>query len=747
LLQRLEAERDEAVSLHRYLRLLLRRRWLILGVAAAVIFAALLQVLTTTPLYRAFATVQIDPESPDVLSPDAAEPALSAKAREEYLTTQARKLQTRELARRVIDRLDLAERPDFTSQVRSGFFVELFQGLAKVVRRVFSGPGPGVDERVHVDRFLEHLGVQVLRDTRLVEVSYTSADPELAATVVNTLVEEFIEQNLESRYRSTTKVADFLSSQLADLKSAVEESEARLIEYARANDIVNLNERESINVGKLADLNDELTRVEGALIGERARYRAIAGASPEDFPEMLRNPTVDRLEEQLSEERSRLAGLSSHHGPEWPAVKELRRRIEGLEAELAAEKRRAIARAREDYELAVDRHRRLVAAVEEQRRVVDRLNDDSIEYHILEREVESNKQLYEGLLQRLKEAGVSAGLSWSNIHLADRAEVPRRPAYPRRSLALAVAVVLGLFLGIGAVFVRDAFDDTFESTEEVTQLLRLPALGIIPEIDGIGVSREAGESERALTTRGRSGAKAPVIAYRRSPDWQAPAWEAYRSLRTSLLLSHSGQPPRTILVTSPLPGEGKSTTVANTAIVLAQTGARTLILDLDMRKPTMADLFGASNQRGMSTFLTGNSDLSSLVAESGFPNLYLVSAGPPPPNPAELVGSSRLSAGLDFLGEYFDHILIDSPPCLEITDALVLSTRVDGLLLVVRGGKTPREVVRRASDRLQAVGGKILGVLVNAVDVRRSEYGYYHSYYRSYYARGGSGRSGERKSA
>lgn len=757
LVDQIEDEQEESLPLAKVLRLLVARRWLIVSVTAVVLVAAMLQVVTTTPLYRSMAQVELDPEAPNLLPGESvADLSLSTRGREEYMATQARKLQTRVLARRVIDRLDLGSRPAFVEEVAEGFFVDRLRDVLALVRRLTGGGAGPLDDRVLVDRFLEQLGVQVVRNTRLIEVSFTSPDPDLAALVVNTVVDEFIAQSLEDRFAASNTVTDFLRDQLRDLKTTVESSEQELLEYAHDNDIVSLNERDSLDLEKLSDLTDELTRVEAELLDRQARYEVVRRATIENFPLELADGAIRKLDEELSGLRRQLAGLASRYGSEWPEVKQIEREIREVEGQLRSAKGEVLANARRDYEVALDRHRRLSEAASSQRRVVDQLNRDSIEYGILERETVSNQELYEGLLQRLKEAGVAAGLTWSNINLADAAEVPRRPAYPRRGLALAVSLVLGLFLGIGGAVIVEALDDTFNSAEEVSQVLRLPALGIIPVLvdaethgerggersrEGRG-GRRSQRGEEALVVRRRG--PAPIIAWAHARSLQDPSWEAYRSLRTSLLLSHSGKPPQTILVTSALPGEGKSTTVANTAIVLTQTGARTLVLDLDMRKPTMADLFGVSSKQGMSTYLTGNSDLSPLVQESGFPNLYLVPAGPPAPNPAELVGSERMRSGLSLLLDYFEYIVIDSPPCLEITDALVLAPAVDGLLMVVRGGKTPRQLVRKASDRLLRVGGKILGVLVNAVDLRRSEYGYYHGYYNHYYRSGDDRRSRRR---
>ena len=732
VLRQMELDQEDTLPLQRYYRLLMGRRRQILTIAAVVVVLAMIQAFTTTPLYRSEATLQIDPERPNILDDDGTgEASFGGKGMEEYLATESRKLQTRNLARRVIEALELQKEPSFTEPASRGFFIERFKGTLGFIKGLLGGGGDTVlDDRVLVDRLQENLSVQVLRNTHLVQVSYTHPDPELAARIVDTLVEEFIEQTLESRYEATNKVTEFLSGQLEGLKTSVEGSESNLIDYARANDIVSLGERETVDAQKLADLTNEMTRVEGELIQQRTRYEAIRGATVDTFPPQLLNPTISRLEAELSAREQELAGMSSRYGPEWPTVKELREQIRELDEQVRAEKQIALDAARQRYEMALARYRSLSEAAAAQRQVVDQLNSDSIQYNILRREVDTNKELYEGLLQRLKEAGISAGLSWSNIRLADSAEVPRRPSHPRRSLALVVSLALGLFLGIGWALLAEAMDDTFGSTEEISQALRLPSLGVIPMIEELSggqrpiESKEDGEPGEALT---------PVVAFEGPQNFNNPSWEAYRSLRTSLLLSHSGKPPQTILVTSALPGEGKSTTVANTAIVLAQTGARTLILDLDMRRPTMDKIFGLTGHEGMSAFLSGNSDLSSQVKQTRFPNLFMVPAGRPAPNPAELVGAERMRNGLEVLQQHFDHIIIDSPPCLEITDALVLATQVDGLLLVVRAGKTPKELVRKATDRVLRVGGKILGVLVNAVDMRRSEYGYYHSYYRSYY--------------
>ncbi len=714
---------EESISLADYLHILVRRKWLLIAVACTVLAVAFVQVFTTTPLYRAVVSLQVDPEDAKVLPYEEIAQAGGTLGKEEYLMTQAEKLKSRSLARRVVQTLQLSTQPDFTKPTRKGFLLDLVSGVTGATRRLL---GTKIDaaatENALIDRLSGHLNVRPLRRTRLIKVSYDSPDPKLAAKIANSLAEEFIGQHLESKFESTTRATEFLAKQLDELKIKVEQSEESLIRYAQAKNIVNVNERETINRKKLADLSDELTQAESELITQTARYEAAARANLATFPEALKSQQIRDLDMLLAQRERQLAGLSGRYGPGWPAVRDLNLEIKELRNQLEIEKRQAIAAASAEYRLARDRRDRLTTALNEQRQTVDRLNEDSIQYHYLERDAESNKELYDGLLQRLKEAGVSAGLKSSNIQVADEASVPRTSASPKKTRSLLLAMVFGLFLGAGAVFLAEALDNTIKNAEDVVQQVGLPALGVVPSLSTDGQSRQG-----YLLRRPRQGQAptSPILASGDSKGLRGRAWEAYRSLRTSLLLSHSGKPPQVILVTSALPGEGKTTTAANTAMAMAQTGARTLVIDLDMRKPALTETFGLTTNGGMSTYLSGNCDLNSQIQQTGVPNLFLLSAGPPAPNPPELLGSPRMANGLKLVREYFTHVVIDSPPTLELSDTLVLASSVDGVILVARSGKTPRQALKKAGDHLLRVGGQILGVLINDVDVRQSEYGSY----------------------
>ena len=734
---------DHGVDLRHYWHVLAKRKWLVLAVLMSVTVAVVLEVLTTTPIYRATAMVRIDPEASNVLPyKDVTQASESYLATESFLRTQYNILSSRELARRVIETLHLVDDPVFDEVPREGFLFETAFSLKSRLSKVFSlgiaaEPDRRVEDSLRIDRFVENLEVSSIRRSRLVEVSYQSHDAEFAAKVVNTLMDEFIDWNFESKYEATVRATDFLQKELEQLKLKVERSEEGLILYARQHGILNIDDRENVVVQKLAALSREITEVQGDLIAKKAHHSVVTGATVEDFPQGLKSPAILELEKRRFELEQDLASLSTRFGPAWPEVKKTREEVSKVEEQLRQEKESTIREAGMQYQVTRDHYRLLTGALEQQTQLVNQLSQDSIQYNILKREVETNKQLYEGLLQRLKEAGVSAGLKSSNIQVVDRAEVPHEIYRPQKTLYGILGLTVGMILGIGMAFLMESVDNTLKTPDQVEELLAIPALGVIPKIAsnrGISLDRrslpettdvpegEVGKNDHPVSSG--TDHRRPYI----SGDWRI--WEAYRSLRTSLILSASGRQPKSILVTSSFSGEGKTTTAANLGVVFSQTGEATLLVDLDLRKPMLAKHFGINGHGGMSTFLSGNSDLASHITRTSVANLFLLPAGPVPPNPAELLGSEPMVKVLESLKDHFKYIVIDSPPVLSVTDPLILSAIVDGVVLVVQGGETPRDAVRRAGDHIRGVGGKILGALINNVDVESSEYYYY---YRNYY--------------
>ena len=731
------APEDDSLDIRRYYQVLLKRKWLITTIVATVLLLVAVQSFTTTPLYRATARVQIDPESANVLPyKDVYESDERYASTAIYFQTQLEILQSRALARRVVDRLNLANDPRFNEPISQGLVMSQLNWIKKSVSSLMprqtdddnglaaaDAGGAGEENRQAIDTLLDRLDVAEVPNSRIVEISWVAPNSRLAAAVADTMAEEYIEQNLQTKFEANTRANEFLKKQLQEMKGKVEKSEQELVKYARENNIVNIGpDRGSIVLQTLEDLNRQMTTVEGDLIGKTADYQAVKDATPENFPQSLRTPSISLLEERLSGLEQNLASLSAQFGNEWPAVIQVRQQIREVEKQLLREKKETINRVRSEYQVAVNRREMLKRALNRQTAEANQLNQDSIQYNILQREVDTNRQLYEGLLQRLKETGISAGMRTSNIHIVDHPERPDVPYAPQRAADLAMGFGVGLFIAIGLAFLMEYLDNTLKTPEEIEQSLGLPSLGVIPTMSDL----PAGTS-RLLASRNENGSSSDLPA-RISPA-RFRVWEAYRSLRTSILLSHSGKPPKVIMVTSSVPGEGKTTTVANTGIVLAQTGARTLLIDLDMRKPALANTFGYHGNQGVSAYLSGNADLSSQIRQTNYPNLFLLPAGFRPPNPAELIGSERMETALRLLGDYFKYILIDSPPILSVTDGLLLSPHVDGVVLVIKGGATPKEAARKAANHLESVGARILGALINNVDMDAPEYSYYYRHY------------------
>ena len=415
--------------------------------------------------------------------------------------------------------------------------------------------------------------------------------------------------------------------------------------------------------------------------------------------------------------------LLENYKPDYPEMKRLKNQMETIQKRLDAEIHQIIAGIKMEYDSSLRKESLLRKAFEEQKAKAMEMKQKAIQYNILKREADTNKELYKGLLQRMKEAGVSAAITASNIQVLDQAEPPARPHRPNKQLNLLLAAVIGLFLGVGMAFFFEYLDNTVKTPDDVEEMVGLPSFGMVPEIS---------QERRNLLAAGKSY-PVELITHGHPKSMLS---EAYRNIRTSILLSFSEKPPKIIVVSSPNPAEGKTTTAINTAIALSQTGGRVILIDADMRKPRIHNIFAKDNGIGLSSFLSGNIQLESIIRSSKIPNLSYIPSGPIPPNPSELLGSTLFKNMIQSLGNQFDQILLDSPPVLGFADSTILSTLVDGVILVVVGGKTPKENLQRAKEMLFQVDARILGVVINRVDIRRSVYGSYYHRYHYYYGDG-----------
>jgi len=732
-------EMRESPDLLAYWRVIRKRRWTIVTLFSVLFTIVLLGTLKQKPIYRARALLEIEKENPNILTVQ--ELFALETVSDTYLETQYKILRSETLARRVIDQFGLDRLTEFNP--RAGRRSQTDADGASLPQTFVAG-ATDRDPRgyqIALARFNDRLTVDPIKRSRLVEISFESENPELAARVVNALASHHIEQNLEVRWEATQKASEWLSQQLHELKARLEKSEDELQGYARVNGLLFLETEkgapENIVNERLRQLQEELTKAQAARYEKESLYRLVQASDYGSLPGIAENRLLQELTVRLAELKREQALLETTFTPDYPKVKQIQSQIQEIDSVLARERGRIAERITNDY-LAAQRREALVSqAFEGQQKQANVIAERSVQYNILKREVDTNKQLYEGLLQRLKEAGVSAGLKASNIRVVDAAEPPKKPAKPNLVLNLSLAVVLGLGLGIGAAFLQEHLDNSLKTSEDVERFLGLPALALIPSVESLNGHRGGVyglyDRRKLLTSEAEKTAAAPQW-YRidaSSPKHSALG-EAFRSLRTSVLLSTAERPPRTLLVSSSQPGEGKTTISSNLAISLAQLGQRVLLIDGDMRRPSVRKVFQIDNGLGLVSYLTGQQDWRVALQPTGQAGLDALLCGPVPPNPAELLSSERMRTLLGEAKAEYQFVVVDSPPLLNVADSRILATMVEGVVLVVKGGVTPRELAQRAQAYARDVGANLIGVVLNNLDVRGSD-DYYRYYHYNYY--------------
>jgi capsular exopolysaccharide synthesis family protein len=735
----------DQVNLLDYWRVLVKRRWTILAFTFAVVVITAIATWKAHPIYRATIKIQIDPEQQNVLPfKDSQEIGSTYAQSQEYLQTQFKILESKTLAERVIRVLNLDTNQSLmqgpTSSEKSktmGWIRDIFGLNDKDKNETAMNPATAEERKFAglLNIFKSNLSTSPIRNSRLVDVSFNARDPHLAADVANALADQYIRMNFETKYQSASLAARFMNEQITDLKAKVEKSEESLVRFSREHDIYEISDKENVILQKLSDLNKALTAAQADRIQKESVWKIIQQAGPGNFPDVLRNDLIKELEKGLATLKMQQSKLAASFRPGWPELDRVTEQMAEAETQLALERKKAIRNVETEYHTSIQREKLLSEALVAQKAEANNFNQNSIQYNILKRQVDTEKQLYDGLLQRMKEAGVSAGLQSNNIHIVDPARPQRNPYSPNKPLNLSLALAIGLVLGVCFAFGVEYLDNSIKTPDDIDRFIKLPALGVIPSLASLAPSSNHHKQLLSATEgkipKGIISSKAvELISYQ---DTKSVMSEAYRNLRTSILLSSgSGHPPKSLVVTSSQPGEGKTTTTVNLAIILAQTGGKVILLDCDMRNPRTHRVLNLENVGGMSAFLSGNSDMSSLIQQTDIPNLFAITAGRVPPNPAELLSSTRMKQGLLLLGEYFDHILIDTPPVLSVTDARILGTMADGVVLVIKGGATPKEAVRRTKRLLQEVHAHLIGTLLNNVDVHSADYYYYAKYYYGY---------------
>ncbi len=687
------------VHLLDYVRVLYRRRYTAVSAFVLVVTAVVVYTFTQTPIFQARTQLLIEPDNPNVVS--FKEVVENDKSNTDYYQTQYKMLQSRALARRTLDAAALWNHPLFAGTGAAA------KGVAQSSPAPATAGQPAPETAAQsraIDAFLSRLTVSPIRNSRLVDVKFDSPDAELSARVANTLARAYIDQNMEFRFLSSKEASDWLGQRLSEQRQQVEASEQALQKYREQTDSVSLEDKQNIVVQRLADLNAAVTKAKTERLQKEAAYNQVRAiehdrAALDTFPAILANPFIQQLKGQLADLQRQQASLGEKYGEKHPEMVKLRTQIEQADAKLRGEIGKVVQSIRNEYEAAQEQERGLVTALEQQKGEAMSLSRKGINYGVLQRDATTNREMFNSIMQRAKETGVSAELKTSNIRVVDAAEVPRVPITPRKSLNLLLALFGGGLFAAGLAFFFEYLDNRIKSPEEIKHVLGLPFLGLVPFL--------------------KEGDSTPenALLHNSVPSGFA---EAFRTIRTSVLFSSAEEGGRSVVVTSTGPGEGKTLVSTNLAVALAQAGQRVLLVDGDMRKPRVHQVFDQKVEPGLSNVLVGNSKASDAVRKGPVANLYLLVAGVTPPNPAELLASQRFRDFLHTLQEHFDWVIVDAPPVMAVTDASVVAHLAHGVIFVVGCEQTNRHTATAALEQLESAKAKFLGGILNKVDVDRN---------------------------
>jgi succinoglycan biosynthesis transport protein ExoP len=707
--------------LYDYLLILRKHQWLILSFLLAVVTIVSIATFRMQSVYVATARIEIDRENGSIL-PFQGMDTYDYMMDDNYIETQSKILTSETLALQTIRSSGLGARPEFTSS----------NGPSEAIA---IGSLENQKRPAELGAFLGSLGIRRVPNSRLLDVSFESTDPQFAARVVNEHIRNFQDQNIKSRYDETARATAWLRDQLEELKIKVQESEDKRIAYERKNQIWTLDDKSNITTQRLADVNKALTDAQDDRMRKEALYEFAKAGDIADVPALRDNATLQALNQKRQGVSADYVDAVNQYGPNFPKVLRLQAQLKDIDQLLQKENVNTLHRIESEYREARQRENMMMQALDEQKVEANHLAERLVEYNILKREAEANKTLYDGLMTKLKEVDISSALRSSNIRVVDPAMIPAYPSRPAKARNIALAFLVGLVGGIGLALLREYLDNTVKTPDDIETLARLPSLAVVPQFGGSNGNGTRKHLLKGISSNGHD--KRIELVAQHLPKSQMS--EAFRALRTSLLLSQPGRPPQVILVTSALPREGKTTAAANLAVTLAQLGDRTVLVDADLRKPGVGRLLNLTGGKyaGLSSYLAGVSSLDLVtVPHPSIPNLAAIPTGPLPPNPADLLSSSKLTEAIAELRSKFKFVVIDSPPIMAATDAVIVSVQTDGVLLVVRSGETPKEAFTRTRDLLNSVKCHILGVVLNAVDSSAPDYYYSYRYYPYSYGYG-----------
>lgn len=728
-----ESGKDD-LDLRRMWQVIRRYRWLIISFTAVSMITVLIFTLMMHPVYRATAVIELKP-NPSVIGLDSA--GGNRRDAQVFRNTQKNILLSEAVTERVVEKMELAEYPEFTGELRQFGLSEgirtVKRGISQLVSSLSSSLSPSdaaqnsawldisSDDQSHdtqIDRtrrhvlatYMEKLDVKQVQASDLFQVSFESFNPDMAAELANAHTEEYIRFIDERRFNSTSSAKKYLQERIKEAENNLEASEKALTDFARVHNIVDVEDRGNVMEKRFEDLSRALTETRQERIVAGIEYKQARSSSLESaLPAVLSNAMIREIRGTYADLRSEYQEMSRMFKDNYPKMQQLKSRIESIEATLREEREQLVEGLRNRYEQLQEEEQELAQQLDAERTELLDLQERAISYNILKREWEANRELYSGLLSKQKDFSVASGLEFNDAETLDKAVVPSDKHKPEHIKSTTVAGAFGLLGGVGIAFLLAFLDNTFSMREELEQALGIPFMGIVPNLAA------AGEDHLVPT--------ALISAYQPS---NAIA-ESIRSIRTGMLFSRPEHVPKKILITSTTSGEGKSTIAINLALILAQGDAKVLIIDADLRKPVVGKWLGIESEVGLAEYLNGK-DMD-IVQPTSFENLFAVAAGGECSRPTDLLASLRMRDYLDAMTERFDFVILDGPPCLGVADSMLLSAKVDGTMLVVKAKSTEKHVVTETVNRLRMVNAPLIGSVLNFVDLDQPEYGHYGSYY------------------
>jgi exopolysaccharide transport family protein len=718
----------------------MKHRWTILTVFTVIFVSVLIFSFTATPVYRATARVIIEKDDPKVVSIQEVMTVDSSGL--DYYQTQYKIIESRGVAREVIRRLKLGENDEFVPKPKDTFFANIGRSVSETIDSLTSlmktekpPPAGGVvvgeseEESPLVTAFIGRIKVTPIRNSRLVDIGFEAKDPALSAKIANNLTQAYIDLNLETKLKATKNAMNWLNSRLDEERKKVEQAEQALLRYKGQHNITTdfSKDVESITAQKLAALNAQVVEAEAKRVEAETRYKqAIAlQRTPEmldSIPEVLNNELVQKIKSMEIELYKRRSEVSKKYGANHPQMVAIGNELATIQARKAEEIKRVINSLFNGYKVAQAREQSLKSSLDSQKGESFSLNEKAIMYSVLKREAESTQEMYDLVIKRFKETSLTENIRTGNIRIVDPAEIPRSPVKPKKTQNTLLGLIVGLSLGIGLAFFLEYLDNTIKVPDDIKERLKIPYMGPVPVF-------------KATMDGNPGNPRTPQDDLVTLSSPKSTASESYRGIRTSILFSAADAAPRAILVASAAPSEGKTVTAANLAVTMAQAGNRVLIIDCDMRRPRLHRMFNVPRDKGISNILVGNCTVDEAIIHSAIPGIDIIPSGPVSPNPSEMLGSQNMTNFMKSVRDSYDLIILDSSPITAVTDTVILSRFVDGVLIVIRAGETHREIIKNGIGLLKAANARILGAILNGVEMGRDSY--YYQYYYYYYGEDG----------